>query len=113
MTEGGQLLGRGEKGKKRRTDEQDREHGEAHELDGLAAPGVDEEEANPVAGDKAGSGEDEVADADVVHVVVDALRAGGLRGPEPYGVEDDAGVEAEAVERDLSRRMSNMEVSNR
>ena len=46
-------------------DEQDREHGEAHELDRLAAPPVDEDEGDPVAGDEAGDREDDVADADV------------------------------------------------
>lgn len=47
------------------------EHGEAHELDRLAAPRVDEQEGGPVAGDEAGGGQDHVADANVLQVGVD------------------------------------------
>jgi len=47
-------------------DEEDGEDDEAHELDGLAAPGVDEEEGDPVTWDKTCGGEDEIADTDVV-----------------------------------------------
>ena len=61
--------------------EKNSENSEAHELDGLAAPGVDEEEGEVVARNEACSGENDVADADVAEVVVDLLCAGdGLWG---------------------------------
>ena len=77
MTEGGQLLGRGEKGKKRRTDEQDREHGEAHELDGLAAPGVDQKESSPVARNQTTNGKNDVTDGSLAQDLV-PVQAGAL-----------------------------------
>ena len=55
--------------------EQHGEQGEAHELDGLAAPGVNEEEGCVVAWDETCSGKDEVPDADVLEVDVDGLCA--------------------------------------
>ena len=84
-------------------DEQTREDREAHELDGLAAPCVDEEEGGVITGDETSSGEDDVADGDVVQVLVDL---GGLgeslrRRTETNGLQDDRGVEAETVERNL------------
>jgi len=52
-------------------DEEDGEDDEAHELDGFAAPGVDEEEGDPVPWDETCGGEDEISDTDVVQIVVD------------------------------------------
>ena len=86
-------------------DEEDGEHGEAHELDGLAAPLVDHEEGRPVAGDEASSGEDHVAHGDVLQVLVHLVRAGeaGARRAETNGVEDNRRVETETVEGDVER----------
>ena len=84
-------------------DEKDREHGEAHQLDGLAAPLVDEEERRPVAGDEARNGQDHVADGDVPQVLVDLRAASELRvrRTETNGLEDDRRVETEAIEGDV------------
>lgn len=46
------------------------EHGEAHELDRLPAPAVDEDERGPVAGDQPRHREDDVAEAGVVQVLI-------------------------------------------
>lgn len=97
-------------------DEDDGEHDEAHELDRLAAPGVDEEEGDPVTGDETSDGDaerreeglDEVAirengmrdvhdvtDGSVEQVVVDLLvGVGGLGSAETDGSEDDRRVQA-------------------
>ena len=84
-------------------DEEDGEHDEAHELDGLAAPLVNHEERRPVPGDEARDGEDDVADADVAQGLVHkfrALEACGRR-TEADRLQDDRGVQAKAVERNL------------
>lgn len=48
---------------------------EAHELDGLAAPRVDEQERDPVTGDETSHRQDDVADRKVVQrLVLDELR---------------------------------------
>jgi hypothetical protein len=52
-------------------DEQDGEHGETHELNGLAAPGVDEQEGHPVPGNETGDRDDQVADGHIVKGFVD------------------------------------------
>jgi hypothetical protein len=44
----------------RRRAHSDREHDETHELDGLAAPRVDEEEGDPVTRDETGNGENDL-----------------------------------------------------
>ncbi len=84
--------------------EQDGKHGKAHELDGLAAPAVDDEEGRPVSGNETGDREDEVTEADILEV--DVHRHCALeslwRVTKADGVEDDGGVETETVERDLS-----------
>lgn len=53
-------------------DEEDGQHGEAQELDGLAAEGVDCCDGDPVSGNGSGAGEDQVANCvaveDLVHV---------------------------------------------
>lgn len=71
--------------------EEDGKDSEAHQLDRLAAPRVDEEESHPVTGNQAGDGQDHVADADVVEVGEDlqAARESGRRAAETDGVEDD------------------------
>ena len=85
--------------------EEDGECGEAHELDGLAAPGVDEEEGSPVSGNETGDDDDEVADGDVPEVLVDGSGTGErlVGGTETDGVEDDGVVETETVEGDLRK----------
>ena len=50
--------------------EEDGEDGEAHKLNRLAAPAVDEEESRPVAGDETGGDEDHVTESDVLEVGV-------------------------------------------
>ena len=51
-------------------DEEDGEHDEAHELDRLAAPSVDEQEGNVVPWDETRDRKDEVSNADVVQILV-------------------------------------------
>jgi len=43
-------------------------------LDGLATPGVDEQEGNPVSWDKTCDGEDEVSDTNVLEVLINVTR---------------------------------------
>ena len=50
--------------------EEDREEDEAHELDRLAAPSVDEQEGNVVPWDETRDRKDEVSNADVVQILV-------------------------------------------
>ena len=86
-------------------DEEDGEHGEAHELDGLAAPAVNNQERGPVPGNETRNGDDHVPDGDVLQVHEHLLRARErrVRGAEPDRLEDDRVVEAEAVEGDVER----------
>lgn len=51
--------------------EEDSEDNEFHELDGLATPAVNREEGGPITGDETGDDEDQVADRDVLEVLVD------------------------------------------
>ena len=88
------------------------EHGqraEARELDWPAAPAVDEEEGDPVAGDEACKGEDEVSERRVHERVIHgpATRYVLVGRAEANGLHDNRGVEAEAVERKLPPIMSN------
>jgi len=68
-------------------DESASEHTETHKLDRLASPRVDEQEGDPVSRNETGDGEDQVADGDVVQVVVDLLGSGGVRDPKPMAVK--------------------------
>lgn len=83
--------------------EKDREHGEAHQLDRLASPAVDEEEGCPVPGDEASSGQNHVAYTDVLEVGVHLETAGERRrrATETDGLQDDGRVEAKTVEGNL------------
>lgn len=56
-------------------DEEDGEDGETHQLDRLAADGVDRGHGHPVARDRTGQDNDEVADGGVVEVLVSRLGA--------------------------------------
>ena len=89
-------------------DEEDGEYQEAHELDRLAAPAVDEEERGPVAGDEPGYGEDEVPEADIGKILEHGSRAREIRcgGSETDGGEDDGRVQAQAIKRDLGSNVS-------
>ena len=76
---------------------------EAHELDRLPPPGVDKQEGRIVTWDETCSGKDEVPDTDVLEVDVDGLCAlnGRAGRAEPNGLENDGGVQSEAVESNL------------
>jgi len=50
--------------------EEDGQEREAHQLDRLAADGIDERDGHPVARNGAGADEDQVADGDVAVVLV-------------------------------------------
>ena len=77
------------------------EHSEAHELDGLAAPCIDEQEGCPVSRNETASREDKVTDASVVDAVVDTLDTFGRGSPETDGRKHYGIVKTETVESDL------------
>ena len=89
-------------------DEEDGEHDEAHELDGLAAPAVDEEEGHPVTGDETGDDEDEVTDSDIVEILVNGKGTSHVlaRSAETNCGKNDGGVQSETVEGNLIIKMS-------
>jgi len=76
--------------------EEDREDGETHELDGLAANRVDQGYRHPVTRDCTGADDDQVTDGliveDVVHVAAASVADSG---------EDDGVVESETVESNI------------
>ena len=76
-------------------DEDDGEDGEAHELDLLSAPRVDENEGQVVARDETADSEDDVADSDVVQSLVGV---DGLRGAVSVGAKTDRGEDLGRVE---------------
>jgi hypothetical protein len=84
-------------------DEEDGKNAETHELDGLATPGIDEEEGNPISRNKAGNGENKVSDTDVVETLVDIERGTccGRTATEVNGSQDDRAVETETIKGDL------------
>lgn len=92
--EGGDgVLGKGVVGESE-DDEEDGQHGEAHELDGLSADPVDEDEACPVSRDETGDGQDDVTDTDVSEGGVDdQLGSSGGDGTESNVLEDDGRAE--------------------
>ena len=77
-------------------DEERREHAEAHDLDRLAAPDVEEGDRHPVARQRARKDEDQVADG---LLVVDLVDVGAARVAD--GGQDDGVVEREAVVGDV------------
>ena len=84
-------------------DESGSEYGEAHKLDRLASPRVDEKEGDPISGDETGDREDQVTDADVVQVPIDLEGSADVRwGSETDSGQDDGGVETETVESNLN-----------
>ena len=56
-------------------DEKDSENSEAHQLDGLASPRVDENKCYPIARDEATRGKDDIANRDIVKRLIYAERA--------------------------------------
>lgn len=84
-------------------DEEDGKDAETHELDGLATPGIDEEEGNPISRNKAGNGENKVSNTNVVESFVDIERGvcGGSTTTEVNGSQDDRAVETETIKGDL------------
>jgi len=89
-------------------DEEDREHGEAHELDGLAAEGVDGGDGYPVAGNGTGADEDQISDGVVVEDLIHVLLTTGVTD---CG-QDDGVVETETwgalLARDYIKRSERM-----
>jgi len=77
--------------------ENDRKHDEAHELDGLATPVIDEKESDPVARNQTSSGQDEVTDADVNQVVINGLETFGAWVTETDSCKDDRRVKTETI----------------
>lgn len=70
-------------------------------MNGLATPLVNEQESKPVSGDETTSGEDKVANANVLQVLVDT-RDTFVRGrAETDGLQNDTRVKTEAVESNL------------
>ena len=87
------------------------EHGEddeAHKLDWLTAPTVNEEEGSPVTGDETGDDEDEVTDSDVVEILVNGKGTSHVlaRSAETNCGKNDGGVQSETVEGNLIIKMS-------
>ena len=85
--------------------EEDGKNGEAHKLDRLATPAVDEEEGRPIAGDETGGDEDHVTESDVLEVGVDleTTRESRRRRAKTDGLENNGRVETETVEGNLTR----------
>lgn len=72
------------------------EHGKASNLDGLAPNFVDGEDGEPVAGERAGANEDDLACGGVTQVLVEVVAL-----VEAHGREEGGGGEAEAVEGEV------------
>lgn len=81
----------------------DSKKGEAHELDGLTAPRVDEEKRGVVAWDETTDGEDKVPDGNVVQSSLDVelLDLAVTRGTEADGGENGGGVKTKTVKGDV------------
>jgi len=77
-------------------DEDNGQHGEAHELDRLSANDVYESDSHPVARNRPGANDDQLADSSVVESLVHGVTLGITDC-----AEDDGLVETEAVEGDL------------
>lgn len=77
--------------------EEDGQKGEAHQLDWLAADGVAEGDCDPVTGNGTGADKDDVADGDVVVIVIDV---DGIR-TEANRSQDSRVVETNTVESNV------------
>jgi len=83
-------------------DEDDGEHGEAHELNWLSAPDVDDCERDPVSWNETGDGEDDVANRLIDQCFVDLdVRVLGRPSTEANVGQDDGRVESETIESDV------------
>lgn len=75
-----------------------RQHDEAHELDRLASPRVDEQECGPVARNQTANTNDQVADRDVVQVLVHlGLLVPVRRASEADSSEHDGAIQTEPI----------------
>lgn len=87
-------------------DEEDGECAETHELDGLAAPTINEEEADPVSGNQTSGGKNQISNANVVQVIIYSTSAFALRATETDSLQDDTRVQAKTVESNLQNSRS-------
>lgn len=76
-------------------------HSEAHELDGLATPRVDEQEWRPVSRNETASRKDKVTNASVVDAVVNPLDTFGWGSSKSDGSKHNGIIKTETVESDL------------
>jgi hypothetical protein len=84
-------------------DESASENDEAHELDRLSSPRVDEKEGNPVSGDETSNRKNQVTDGDVPQVEVDLFGCSAFGGrAKTDGGQDDGRVKTETIESDLN-----------
>lgn len=79
-------------------DKDDGEDGEAHELDGLAADGVNRRHRDPVAWDGAGADNDQIADGGVVEDLIHVVTLGVANGGQNDGVVEPETVESNVEE---------------
>ena len=86
--------------------EEDGEHAETEELNGLATYGIDERDRDPVSRDGTGADEDKVADGGLVENVVHVGSAGIANGG-----QDDGVVKGETVVCDYFSLVCDLEVS--
>lgn len=78
------------------------QQGEAHELDRLAAPRIDEQEAHPVARDQTTGTENKVADGDIVQRLISlGLLITVCGASEADGGEHDRAIQSQTVEGDV------------
>jgi type II secretory pathway component PulM len=87
-------------------DEEDREYGETHELDRLAAPLVNEEEAGPVSRDQTSGGKNQISNANVVQVIVYSTSTFALSATETDSRQNDTRVQTKTVESNLQNSRS-------
>lgn len=87
--------------RKSNSDEENCEHCEAHELDRLAAEGIDGGHRNPVTRDGTGAYEDDVSNGgsveDIVHVVTTCVSD---------STKDDRVIEAKAIVSNVYKEIS-------
>ena len=85
-------------------DEEDGQDGEAHQLDGFPADGVDGGDGDPVAGDGAGADDDQVANGRVAEDAVDVVTLGVADCAQNNGVIETKTVEGNIEEEPRSGR---------
>ena len=88
--------------RKAHDDKEDCEDGKAHKLNWLAPPAIDEEEGSPVARNETSSGDDQVANGNVLEIFVHLARAGKATATaEADRSKDDGRIETETVKGDV------------